>query len=280
MKTTINKYFKVKSYAWNEYPISKLDILLNFEREIDRWKNIMGYDDKKASEMKLDVHDMINNEEINENTPANKEFVENLLKKYNKSNEESIKTLSNEQLYIKYQEAKANFRNAIEGTQEEIEADRIFTELSQEVENREDFDWLSFKLEELNQATTKTTKPNNTVKQVKTFVKSFVIATIVLLTTSNPVMAQDVNATVINSDKYFIQAEYNNKVYNFERAIEDHEQWNKGDRIILDLESKDVHEALNGEYKASVVATYPEQNNLVVIKIDNNLYSFYADNDS
>ena len=93
-------------------------------------------------------------------------------------------------------------------------------------------------------------------------------------------MAQDVNATVINSDKYFIQAEYNNKVYNFERAIEDHEQWNKGDRIILDLESKDVHEALNGEYKASVVATYPEQNNLVVIKIDNNLYSFYADNDS
>jgi hypothetical protein len=57
--------------------------------------------------------------------------------------------LSNKELYIKYQEAKANFRNAIEGSQEEIEADRIFTELSQEVESRNDFDWLSFKNEEL-----------------------------------------------------------------------------------------------------------------------------------
>jgi len=44
--------------------------------------------------------------------------------------------LTNEQLYITYQEAKTNFINAIEGTQEEIEADRIFTELSKEVENR------------------------------------------------------------------------------------------------------------------------------------------------
>lgn len=57
--------------------------------------------------------------------------------------------LSNKELYNKYQEAKANFRNAIEGSKEEIEADRIFTELSNEVESREDFNWLSFKNEEL-----------------------------------------------------------------------------------------------------------------------------------
>jgi len=44
--------------------------------------------------------------------------------------------LSNKELYIKYQEAKANFRNSIEGSQEEKEADRIFTELSKEVETR------------------------------------------------------------------------------------------------------------------------------------------------
>jgi hypothetical protein len=60
----------------------------------------------------------------------------------------NIKNLSNDQLYKVYQEAKINFRNAPEGTQEEIEADRIFTEVSKEVESRKDFNWLEYKLAE------------------------------------------------------------------------------------------------------------------------------------
>jgi hypothetical protein len=57
--------------------------------------------------------------------------------------------LSNQQLYNEYQQAKFNFRNALEGTQEEIEADRVFNELSKEVESREDFNWLEYKTAEL-----------------------------------------------------------------------------------------------------------------------------------
>ena len=71
--------------------------------------------------------------------------------------------LTNDQLYIQYQEAKVNFRNAIEGTQEEIEADRIFTELSKEIENREAFDWLSYKLAETENK--KQTELNNELLQ-------------------------------------------------------------------------------------------------------------------
>jgi ATP-dependent RNA circularization protein (DNA/RNA ligase family) len=59
--------------------------------------------------------------------------------------------LTNEQLYIKYQEAKANFRNAEIGSPEEIEADKIFTELSKEVSSRNNFDWLEYKLAEQEQ---------------------------------------------------------------------------------------------------------------------------------
>lgn len=66
--------------------------------------------------------------------------------------------LSNKELYIQYQQAKTNFRNAIEGTTEEIESDRIFTELSNEVENRQDFDWLTYKLEEQQNKTTTVTE--------------------------------------------------------------------------------------------------------------------------
>jgi hypothetical protein len=57
--------------------------------------------------------------------------------------------LTNQQLYNEYQQAKFNFRNAPEGTQEEIEADRVFNELSKEVESREDFNWLEYKTAEL-----------------------------------------------------------------------------------------------------------------------------------
>jgi ATP-dependent RNA circularization protein (DNA/RNA ligase family) len=59
--------------------------------------------------------------------------------------------LTNQQLYIKYQQAKTNFRNAEIGSPEELEADRIFTELSKEVANRDNFNWLEYKLAEQEQ---------------------------------------------------------------------------------------------------------------------------------
>jgi hypothetical protein len=77
--------------------------------------------------------------------------------------------LTNKELYNKYQEAKKNFREAIEGTPEEIDADRIFTELSKEVENREDFDWLSFKNEELKNSDNTNKTITNIIETVKEF---------------------------------------------------------------------------------------------------------------
>jgi hypothetical protein len=59
--------------------------------------------------------------------------------------------LTNDQLYNEYQQAKFNFRNAHEGSKEEIEADIIFTELSKEMESRENFNWLEYKTAELEQ---------------------------------------------------------------------------------------------------------------------------------
>lgn len=59
--------------------------------------------------------------------------------------------LTNEQLYNAYQQAKTNFRNASEGSQQELEADKVFTELSKEVANRNDFNWLEYKLAEQEQ---------------------------------------------------------------------------------------------------------------------------------
>lgn len=117
------------------------------------------------------------------------------------------------------------------------------------------------------------------MKTILNAIKTIILTGAIAILTCIPAIAQDVNATVISSDKYFIQAEYNNQIYNFERPEEDTDVWNAGDNIILDLESKDVHKALNGEYKASVIATYQNENNLVIIKINNDLYSFYADDD-
>jgi hypothetical protein len=112
---------------------------------------------------------------------------------------ENIKSLSNDQLYIAYQEAKANFRNAIEGSQEEIEADRIFTILSLEIENRKDFDWLEYKLAEQEQNKTQLNlefKGCNSMKNVKTIVKSLLVGCVIVvgcLVNGITTNAQDIN---------------------------------------------------------------------------------------
>ena len=58
--------------------MDKLNILILFEREIER------YEIKKeiSDNMKLDVSQMIKEGTITENTCANKEFVDNLKSKY------------------------------------------------------------------------------------------------------------------------------------------------------------------------------------------------------
>jgi hypothetical protein len=90
-----------------------------------------------------------------------------------------------------------------------------------------------------------------------------------------------IDAKVIYADNQIIEAEYNNKTYIVERDPDtSNEQWNKGETIILDLGAEDTHEALNGLYNGTIVQTYPDKNNLIVVNIDGNLYSFYADNSS
>jgi hypothetical protein len=117
------------------------------------------------------------------------------------------------------------------------------------------------------------------------FILSLTIAIISILQ-SVPVHAQEhqtnlVNAIVTYSDTQIIEAEYNNKTYIVERDPDTcEEQWNNGETIILDLNAPDTHEALNGQYTGTVIQTYPEQNNLIVVRVNNDLYSFYADDNS
>jgi len=158
----------------------------------------------------------------------------------------NINTLSNEQLYIKYQEAKANFRNAIEGTQEEIKADRIFTELSMEIENREDFDWLSYKLEELNNNIT--SKECSTMKNIKSIIKTTILAGVITILVSIPAMADNNDPSILN-----------------------HYTDSKGGCITV---YKDGTHYTNTDVEIQSISYI---DNSVTIEKDNNLYKFYVD---
>lgn len=124
------------------------------------------------------------------------------------------------------------------------------------------------------------------MKSLKNVLKTIIITGVIAILTAVPTFATEhqpntVNATVIYSDSQTIEAEYNNKTYIVERDSEtSNEQWNKGETIILDLNASDTHEALNGQYNGTIVQTYPEQNNLIVVKVNNDLYSFYTDDSS
>lgn len=121
--------------------------------------------------------------------------------------------------------------------------------------------------------------------KITSVLKTIMITGAIAILTSIPTFAQyhtpnTVNAIVTYSDSQIIEAEYNNKTYIVERGEGDNDQWNKGETIILDLSAEDTHEALNGFYNGTVVQTYPNDNNLVVVNVDGNLYSFYADDNS
>jgi hypothetical protein len=168
---------------------------------------------------------------------------------------ENIKSLSNDQLYIAYQEAKVNFRNAIEGSQEEIEADKIFTALSLEVESREDFDWLEYKLEEQEQNKTqlnKETKGCNNMKNVKNIVKSLLVGMVVVVgcLVNGVSVKADINDSNIK-DHYTMQDGSIKTVFN------------------------------NGSYYINSDVEIQNTNwidNTVTINKDGELYSFYVDN--
>lgn len=115
--------------------------------------------------------------------------------------------------------------------------------------------------------------------------KTIILTGAIALLTNIPTFAEyhtpnTVDAIVTYADSQIIEAEYNNKSYIVERGEYDNDQWNKGETIILDLGAEDTHEALNGLYKGIVVQIYPNENNLIVVNVDDNLYSFYADDSS
>jgi hypothetical protein len=165
----------------------------------------------------------------------------------------NIKTLSNVELVNAYKVAKVNFRNAIEGTPEELEADRIYSELFNEL-NERDLDIRDYM--ETNQTIeNKTTYSNNTIKKVKTFVKSLVIATTILLTTSIPAIAQDVSP---------IQ----------DSNIVSHYTLENGDMKTL---YKDGSYYINSDVE---IQSVDKLNDTITINKDGELYSFYVDKDS
>lgn len=142
----------------------------------------------------------------------------------------NIKNLTNDQLYKEYQTARQNLLNAVEGTKEEQEADRLYTEIALEIGER-NMDLKYYKLAEQKEANT-SVKPNTIRKSIKTIISTLLISATILLA-SNP----------------------------------------------IPVFAEEVHDTLNGQYNAIVVNSYPEQDNLVVIQIGDNLYSFLADDD-
>lgn len=118
--------------------------------------------------------------------------------------------------------------------------------------------------------------------KITSVLKTIIITGAIAILTCIPTFAEyhvpnTVDATVTYADSQIIEAEYNNKTYIVERGESDNDQWNKGETIILDLSAEDTHEALNGQYNGTIIQTYPSENNLIVVNVDNNLYSFYAD---
>jgi hypothetical protein len=121
--------------------------------------------------------------------------------------------------------------------------------------------------------------------KITSVLKTIIITGAIAILTSIPTFAEyhtpnTVDAIVTYADSQIIEAECNNKTYIVERGEGDNDQWNKGETIILDLGAEDTHEALNGLYKGTVVQIYPNENNLIVVNVDDNLYSFYADDSS
>jgi hypothetical protein len=164
----------------------------------------------------------------------------------------NIKTLSNNELVNTYKVAKVNFRNAIEGTPEELEADRIYSELVNEL-NERNLDLRDYmetnKVVENNVPTS-----NNTIKKVKTFVKSLVITAVIVLTTSIPVMAQNVQSIDSN--------------------IVNHYTDSKGNVV---TQYKDGSFYINSDVE---IQSIDKINDTVTINKDGQLYSFYVDKDS
>jgi hypothetical protein len=79
----------------------------------------------------------------------------------------NIKNLSDDQLFIQYQEARKNLLAAEVGSQEEMDLDELFSELSKEVDNR-NIDLKAYKLEDKEQY--QQIKQNNVLYEDKTLI--------------------------------------------------------------------------------------------------------------
>jgi hypothetical protein len=164
----------------------------------------------------------------------------------------NIKTLSNVELVKVYQEAKVNFRNAVEGTPEELEADRIYTELFNELNDR-NIDLRDYQ-ETKQTIENKVTNSNNTIKQVKTFVKSLVIATTILLTTSILAFA---DTTQPIQDK---------------KIVDYYTMQNNDVKTIYEDNSFYINSDVN-------IYSIDKLNNTIAFNKEGQLYSFYVDKD-
>jgi hypothetical protein len=198
---------------------------------------------------------------------------------------ENIKSLSNDQLYIAYQEAKVNFRNAIEGSQEEIEADRIFTALSLEVESREDFDWLEYKLAENEQ---NKDISNSNMKGCNNIVKSLLVGcviTVACLVNGISANAQDVNnydveIQNVNHLDNSITIQKDNDLYKF--YVDDINNYYPSEMINTTMYNDKIVNCsvLDKIDSYSNVSIIYADNEVCCVRIDDNVYDFSNDDGS
>lgn len=136
-------------------------------------------------------------------------------------------TLTNDELYIQYQEARKNFFRSELGTEQEKESEKVFKDISREVNNRNDFDLAMYKMESQMESLTviqeQLVKQNktdsnmkgvNNMKTIRGLIKSAVMVGVVTIMTVIPTMAseqpnnQPMNKKIVN-----IITESNNDFY-------------------------------------------------------------------
>jgi len=169
-------------------------------------------------------------------------------------------TLTNDELYIQYQEARNNFFRAELGTDEETEAENTFRKISREVSERKNFDLAMYKMQsqlQIESLTVIQEQPNqnktnlkgsNNMRTIRGLIKSAVIAGIITIMTVIPTMADTNDSSILNH--------YTNS---------------KGDVVTV---YKDKTTYINSDVN---IQSLDYLDNSVTIEKDSQLYKFYVD---
>jgi hypothetical protein len=154
--------------------------------------------------------------------------------------------LSNDQLYIQYQEARQQLSNAEIGTPEEIKLDILFTELSKEVADR-DMDLKSYKLKSKEQNIQYNNKTNS-MKTIRNIISTIILTGTIILNTLTPVRADSQQKTTHEPNGMYntivtkvtdteVYVNINDNIYSFEC---EEEGWEIGDKLTVILNNDEI----------------------------------------